>query len=182
MSLVPKAVCFVKGKGFHKSKLGSFEQALRYAGIAKYNIVKVSSILPPYCIEIPKEDGLAQLRAGQVVYVVMSRASSNEFNRLISASIGVAKPADQRTYGYLSEHHAFGVKPEKTGEFSEDLAAEMLATTLGIPFNPEANYDEKKEIFRMDGKIVETKNITESATVREENEWCTVLVGAIFII
>lgn len=182
MSLVPKAVFFVKGKGFHKSKLGSFEQALRYAGIAKYNIVKVSSILPPYCIEIPKEDGLAQIRAGQVVYVVMSRASSNEFNRLISASLGVAKPADQRTYGYLSEHHAFGVKPEKAGEFSEDLAAEMLATTLGIPFDPEANYDEKKEIFRMDGKIVETKNITESATVREENEWATVIVAAVFII
>ena len=96
--------------------------------------------------------------------------------------MGVAKPADQRTYGYLSEHHAFGVKPEKAGEFSEDLAAEMLATTLGIPFDPEANYDEKKESFRMDGKIVETKNITESATVREENEWTTVIVAAVFII
>ncbi|MFX0186454.1 MAG: pyruvoyl-dependent arginine decarboxylase [Candidatus Hodarchaeota archaeon] len=182
MSLVPKSVFFVKGKGFHKSKLGSFEQALRSAGIAKYNLVEVSSILPPYCIEIPKEDGLAQLRAGQVVYVVKSRASSNEFNRLISASIGVAKPADQRIYGYLSEHHAFGVKPEKAGEFSEDLAAEMLASTLGVPFDPEADYDEKREIFRMDGKIVETKNITESATVREENEWATVIVAAVFII
>ena len=182
MSLVPKAVCFVKGKGFHKSKLGSFEQALRDASIAKYNIVKVSSILPPYCIEIPKEDGIAQLRAGQVLYTVLSRASSNEFNRLICASIGIAKPADSRTYGYLSEHHAFGVKPEKVGEFAEDLAAEMLATTLGVPFNSEADYDEKQEIFRMNGKIVETKNITESATVKEENEWATVLVAAFFIL
>ncbi|MFX1258499.1 MAG: pyruvoyl-dependent arginine decarboxylase [Promethearchaeota archaeon] len=182
MSLVPKAVCFVKGKGFHKSKLGSFEQALREAGIAKYNLVKVSSILPPYCIEIPKEDGLAQLRDGQILYTVFSRVSSNEFNRLISASLGVAKPADKKIYGYLSEHHAFGVTPEKAGEFAEDLAAEMLATTLGIPFDPEANYDEKQEIFRMNGKIVETKNISESATVRQENEWATVLVAAIFIL
>jgi len=182
MSLVPKAVCFVRGKGFHKSKLGSFEQALRDGGIAKYNIVKVSSILPPYCIEIPKEDGLPQLRAGQVLYTVLSRASSNEFNRLICASIGIAKPGDSRTYGYLSEHHTFGVKPEKAGEFAEDLAAEMLATTLGVPFDSEADYDEKQEIFRMNGKIVETKNITESATVREENEWATVLVAAVFIV
>jgi len=182
MSLVPKAVCFVKGKGFHKSKLGSFEQALRDGGIAKYYLVKVSSILPPYCIEISKEDGLAQLRAGQVVYTVMSRASSNEFNRLICTSIGVAKPADAKAYGYLSEHHAFGVKPEKVGDFAEDLAAEMLATTLGVPFDSNADYDEKQEIFRMDGKIVETKNITESASVREENEWATVLVAAVFIL
>ncbi|MHA1292757.1 MAG: pyruvoyl-dependent arginine decarboxylase [Promethearchaeota archaeon] len=182
MSLIPNAVFFVKGVGYHKSKLGSFEQALRDAGIAQFNLVKISSILPPYCIEIPREDGLAQLRSGQIVYTVMSRASSNELNRLISASIGVAKPADQRTYGYLSEHHAFGVKPEKVGEFAEDLAAEMLATTLGIPFDSEANYDEKQEIFKMDGKIVETKNITSSATVRKENEWLTVLAAAVFIL
>ncbi|MHA2050747.1 MAG: pyruvoyl-dependent arginine decarboxylase [Promethearchaeota archaeon] len=177
MSFVPKSVFFVKGIGYHKTKLGSFEQALRNAGIAIYNLVKVSSILPPYCIEISKEDGLAQLRAGQVVYAVLSRASSDEYNRLISA-----KPADSRTYGYLSEYHEFGVRPEKSGDIAEDLAAEMLATTLGVPFDPEANYDEKKEIFKMDGKIVETKNVTESATVREEGEWLTVLAAAVFIL
>ena len=182
MSFVPKSVFFVTGKGYHKSKLGSFEQALRNAEIAIYNLVKVSSILPPYCLEIPKDDGLAQLRPGQIIYAVLSRVSSNEYNRLISASIGVAKPADTRTYGYLSEHHEFGVKPEKAGEFAEDLAAEMLATTLGVSFNPEANYDEKREIFKMDGKIVETKNYTESGIVREEGEWLTVLAAAVFII
>ena len=182
MSFVPRTLFFVKGKGYHKSKLGSFEQALRSAGIAKFNIVKVSSILPPYCIEIPKEDGLAQLRAGQVLFSVMSRASSNEYNRLISASIGIAKPSDQKTYGYLSEHHAFGVKPEDAGEFAEDLAAEMLATTLGVSFDPEANYDEKKESFKMDGKIVETNNTTESGIVRAEGEWLTILAAAIFIL
>ena len=182
MSLVPKGVFFTKGKGYHKSELGSFEQALRDAGIESYNIVTVSSILPPYCIEIPKEDGLAQLRSGQIIYAVLSRLSSNEYNRLISASIGVAKPADQRTYGYLSEHHAFGGKPENVGEFAEDLAAEMLATTLGVPFDSDADYDEKKEIYKMDEKIVETKNITESATVRKEGEWLSVLAAAIFIV
>ena len=182
MSLVPKAVFFVKGVGYHKSRLGSFEQALRDAGIAQYNLVKVSSIFPPYCIEIPQNDGFAQLRDGQIVYTVMSRVSSDEYNRLVTAAIGVAKPADQRTYGYLSEHHAFGVKPEKSGEFAEDLAAEMLATTLGVDFDPEANYDEKQEIFKMNGKIVETKSITSSATVKEEGEWLTVLAAAIFII
>lgn len=182
MSFIPKAVFFVTGKGFHKSKLGWFEQALRDANIPIYNIVKVSSILPPYCIEIPKEDGFEQLRPGQIVYTVLSRVSSNEYNRLISASIGVAKPADTRTYGYLSEYHEFGLKPEKAGDIAEDLAAEMLATTLGVLFDPEANYDEKREIFKMDGKIVETKNYTESATVREEGEWLTVLAAAVFII
>ena len=182
MSLVPKAVFFVKGTGFHKSELGSFEQALRDANIENFNLVSVSSILPPYCMEIPPEDGLAQLRSGQIVYTVMSRVCSDEYNRLICASIGVAKPADQRVYGYLSEYHVYGVKPEKAGETAEDLAAEMLASTLGIEFDPDANYDEKMEIYKLDGKIIETKNITACATVREEGEWCTVLAAAVFII
>ncbi|MFW9988295.1 MAG: pyruvoyl-dependent arginine decarboxylase [Candidatus Odinarchaeota archaeon] len=182
MSLVPKKVFFVSGKGFHKSKLAAFEEALRDAGIEKFNLVNVSSIFPPYCIEINKEDGLKQLRPGQIVYAVLARLTSNEFNRLICAAIGVAKPADKGNYGYLSEHHSFGVKPEKVGDIAEDLAAEMLATTLGVPFDPNANYDEKKEVFKMDGKIVETKSITAYATVREEDEWASVLAAAIFIL
>ncbi len=182
MSLVPKKIFFVKGKGFHQSKLSSFEQALRDANIEKFNIVQVSSIFPPYCIEIAKEDGIKQLRAGQIVYAVLARASSNEYNRLICASIGAAKPADKGQYGYLSEHHTYGVKPEKAGDVAEDLAAEMLATTLGVPFNSEADYDDKQEIFRMNGKIIETKNITSYATVKEENEWATVLAAAVFIL
>ncbi len=182
MSLIPKKVFFVEGKGFHKSKLAAFEQALRDAGIEKYNIVNVSSIFPPYCIEINKEDGLKQLRPGQIIYAVLARVDSNEYNRVICASIGVAKPAEKSQYGYLAEYHTFGVKPEKAGETAEDLAAEMLATTLGIHFDPDANYDEKKEVFKMDGKIVETKSITASATVRDEDEWASVVAAAIFIL
>jgi len=182
MSLVPKKVFFVKGKGFHKSKLAAFELALRNAGIEKFNLVNVSSILPPYCIEISKEDGLKQLRPGQIVYTVMARANSNEYNRLISSSIGVAKPANKEHYGYLSEHHTYGVKAEKTGDIAEDLAAEMLATTLGVLFDPNANYDEKREVYKMGGKIVETKNITEDATVRNEDEWASVIAAAVFIL
>ena len=181
MSLIPKKVIFVKGKGFHKAKLVSFEQALRDAGIEKYNLVKVSSILPPHCIEINHEKGLKQLSPGQIIYTVLSKISSNEYNRLISASIGVAKPAEKDNYGYLSEHHDFDTNSQEVGYFAENLAAEMLATTLGIPFNAHLNYDEKNEVFKMGGKIVETKNITISSTVKREGEWATVLAAAIFI-
>ena len=182
MSLVPKKVFFVKGKEYHKSELGSFEEALRDAGIEQFNLVQVSSILPPYCSEFTKKEGLKQLQAGQIVFTVLTRISSNEFNRLICASIGVAKPAYKTSYGYLSEHHAYGVTPEKVGDVAEDLAAEMLATTLGIPFDPNANYDEKLATFKMDGRVIETKDITESAVVRKEGEYCTVLAAALFII
>ncbi len=183
MSLVPKKIFFVKGKGFSSnSKLRSFEEALRDAGIEKFNLVKVSSIIPPHCKEVIKSEGLKHLETGQIVYSILSKISSNNKKELICSSIGVAKPADEEFYGYLSEYHSIGIKPEKIGKNTEGLAAEMLATTLGIPFNSESNYDEKQEIFKINGKIIETKNITEFTTVKNEGEWATVLAAAIFIL
>lgn len=183
MSLVPKKIFFVKGKGFSlNSKLRSFEEALRNAGIEKFNLVKVSSIIPPQCKEVMKSEGLKHLETGQVVYSVLSKISSNNKDDLICSSIGVAKPTSEGFYGYLSEHHSIDIKPEKLGEISEGLAAEMLATTLGISFNFESDYAKKKEILRIDGKIIEIKNITESTTIKKDGEWATVLVAAVFIL
>jgi len=125
---------FTKGVGVHKEKLSSFELALRDAGIEKCNLVYVSSIFPPNCKTITKEKGVEFLKPGQITYCVMAKNETNEPNRLISASIGLAIPKDNKQYGYLSEHHSFGEKAVKSGDYAEDLAATMLATTLGIQF------------------------------------------------
>jgi arginine decarboxylase len=180
--MIPKYVFFTRGVGTHPKELQSFEAALRDAGISQFNLVSVSSILPPNCKELSREEGLAKMQAGQIVFVVMARHSSNEKNRLVSASIGVAKPKHANEYGYLSEHHCFGKDEKTVGDFSEDLAASMLASTLGVPFNVDAAYDEKREIFLMSDKIVETKSITASAVVKEEDVYTTVVAAAVFII
>ncbi|MHA2122623.1 MAG: pyruvoyl-dependent arginine decarboxylase [Promethearchaeota archaeon] len=183
MSLIPKKIFFVKGKGISSdSELQSFEQALRAAGIEKYNLVRVSSIIPPNCKEIDKEEGLKILKVGQIVYTVISRISSNLKNDVITSSIGVAKPTNEATYGYLSEYHTSGKDPIKIGRLAEVIAAEMLATTLGIPINSRSNQNEKLANYKFNGKIIETKNIAESATVNKEGEWVTVIAAAIFII
>src|SRR3990167_5319314 len=130
--MVPKKIFFTKGVGRHKERLSSFEAALRDAGIEKFNLVYVSSILPPHCKIISKEDGLKLMSPGEIIFCVMARQDTNEHNRLVASSIGVAIPADENQYGYLSEHHPHGETEEKAGEYAEDLAARMLATTLGI--------------------------------------------------
>ena len=133
---VPKRMFLTKGVGKHKERLSSFEMALRNAGIAAFNLVSVSSIYPPECKIISKEKGLAELSPGQITHAVISRNVTNEPNRLIAASIGVAIPKDPKLYGYLSEHHSFGQPAVQAGYYSEDLAAEMLATILDVPFDP----------------------------------------------
>jgi arginine decarboxylase len=180
-TMVPKKVFFTKGVGVHKEKLASFEMALRVAGLAHCNLVLVSSIYPPGCKTIPKEEGLKLLRPGEIVFAVYDRESNNEPNRLVAASVGLAVPSDSSMHGYLSEHHSFGETDEKAGEYAEDLAASMLATTLGIEFNPEMDWDEREQIFKMSGKIVRTTNITQSAVGNKDGLWTTVFAAAVFI-
>ena len=179
--MVPKKVFFTKGVGVHRERLSSFEMALRVAGLAHCNLVLVSSIYPPGCKIIPKEEGLKLLRPGEIVFAVYDRQSNNEPNRLIAASVGLAIPADSSMHGYLSEHHSFGETDEKAGDYAEDLAASMLATTVGIEFNPEMDWDEREQIFKMSGKIVRTTNITQSAVGNKDGLWTTVFAAAVFI-
>jgi arginine decarboxylase len=180
--MVPKKVFLTKGVGKDKEKLTSFEKALRDAGIAQFNLVSISSIFPPGCKLIPKKEGLKLLKPGQIVYVVLSRNSTNEPHRLITASVGIAIPKDPNQYGYLSEHEGFGETEEKAGDYAEDLAATMLATILGLEFDPESSYDEKKEIWKMSGRIVKTTNITQSAIGDKNGLWTTVVAAAVFIL
>lgn len=180
--LVPKKVFFTKGVGTHKDKLTSFELALRDAGIEKFNLVTVSSILPPNCEITTKAKGLPMLNAGEIVFVVLSRNESNEHNRLISASVGAAVPADRSQYGYLSEYHSFGESEDTAGDYAEDLAASMLASTLGVEFDLNQSWDEKEAIFKMSGKFVKTTNITQSMVVDKQGEWTSVLAAAVFVL
>jgi len=179
--MVPNKIFFTKGIGRHKDNLQSFELALRDGGIEKYNLVTVSSIFPPNCSIVPRDEGLKQLRPGQVVYCVMARNATNEPNRLVAASVGLAVPVEKDTYGYLSEHHSFGETDEKAGDYAEDIAATMLATTLGIEFDPLKDYDEREQIYKMSGKILRTSNVTQSAVGHKDGLWTTVIAVAMFI-
>jgi arginine decarboxylase len=178
--VVPTRMFFTKGVGRAKEKLTSFEAALRHAKIAPYNLVKVSSIYPPNCKIVTREEGLRDLDPGSILYCVMSENFTNEPNRLIAAAIGLAIPADKAVYGYLSEHHSFGETDEKSGEFAEDLAATMLASSLGIPFDPDQDYIARKDIFMLSKKVVKTRNITQSARGDKTGQWTTVCAAAVF--
>lgn len=179
--MVPKTMFLTKGMGKHKEKLTSFEMALRSAGIEKYNIVRVSSIFPPGCKIITRGTGLKHLSPGEVVFCVISENSTNEPHRLIASSIGIAVPKEKESYGYLSEHHSYGQKEEDAGDYAESLAAEMLATTLGVEFDENASWDEQKEYYKISDKIVKTANITQTAIGDKNGLWTTVIAAAVLI-
>jgi len=178
---IPEKIFLTKGVGTHKERLASFELALRDAGIAFCNLVYVSSILPPNCNVLSKNEGLELLKPGQIVFCVMSRIDTNEPNRLMAAAIGMAVPSDRTVYGYLSEHKSYGQTQEKAGDYAEDLAASMLASTLGGPIDVDSAWDIKQEIWNISGKKVTTRNICQSAEGNKDGLWTTAIATAIMI-
>jgi arginine decarboxylase len=180
-SFVPTKLFFTRGVGVHRHRLQSFEGALRKAGIAHLNLVEVSSIMPPHARIVSRASGLEEVSPGQITFTVLARADTDEPNRLVAASIGLATPADKNNYGYLSEHHSFGETERKCGDYSEDLAATMLASTLGIAFDPDTDYDERREIFRMSGRIVRTRSVAQSARGNKDGLWTTVVAAAVLL-
>jgi arginine decarboxylase len=181
MSNIPTKIFLTKGVGKHREKLQSFEMALRDAGIAQYNLVRVSSIFPPGCRIISRNEGVAALKAGQVVFCVLSDNATNEPHRLLAASVGLSMPSDRSRYGYLSEHHSFGQNEKTAGDYAEDLSAEMLATILGVKFEPDKSWNERIGSWTISREIVKTMNVTQSAMGDKNGLWTTVVAGAIFV-
>src|SRR6516225_1186138 len=178
---VPKHVFLTRGIGTHRQQLSAFEYALRDADIEQQNLVSVSSILPPHCELITHQAGVAAMHPGEITFCVMARAETNEPGRCIMAGIGLARPKDSTHYGYISEHHGFGMSEVETSEYVEDLAATMLASTLGIDFNPDAAWNERKRAYEMSDLIVDTQSIVAAAQGSPHGEWTCVVASAVFL-
>lgn len=179
-TLVPTKMFLTKGVGRHKYQLKSFEMALRQAGVAHLNLVTVSSILPPKCKIISKEKGLKLLTPGAISFCVMARSDTNEHGRLVASSIGVAVPKDGNKWGYLSEVHGHGMNSQQAGDMAEDLAADMLGTTLGMELDPDTAWSEKEQAYKSSGLFIKTTNMTQTAK-GQEGLWTTTIALAMFL-
>jgi arginine decarboxylase len=177
---IPQQVFLTSGIGVHRHQLTAFEYALREADIEQQNLVSVSSILPPGCKLVRRKEGVATLRPGEITFCVMARAETNEPGRRISASIGLARPTDPKMYGYISEHHGFGMTRRESGEHAEDLAATMLASTLGIDFNPDDAWNERKQLYEHSKLIIGSSSMTAAARGEARGLWTCAIAAAVF--
>src|ERR1700733_6077682 len=177
---IPKRVFLTRGIGVHRQQLSAFEYALRDADIEQQNLVSVSSILPANCALIDAKTGIAMLSSGEITFCVMARSETNEAGRRIAAGIGLARPKDPAHYGYISEHHAFGMTNAEMRDYVEDLAATMLASTLGVEFNLDAAWDERKRVYALSDLIVDSLSITAFAEGAPSGDWTCAVAAAVF--
>jgi arginine decarboxylase len=177
---MPTSIFLTRGIGVHRDRLTSFELALRDADIEQQNLVSISSILPPRCRLIAREEGVPTLLPGEITFSVLARAETDEPGRRIHASIGLARPTDADMYGYIAEHHGFGMTADQSGEYSEDLAATMLASTLGIEFDPSAAWNERKKLYEHSNLIIDSLSVTAAAQGDDAGRWTCAVAAAVF--
>lgn len=84
--------------------LNAFDHALLDAGVGDCNLIRLSSILPPGCQRVERQ----QLPYGALVPVAYADMTSSEVGAWISAAVSVAIPADPTLPGLIMEHHGFG--------------------------------------------------------------------------
>ena len=182
LDLVAKKLFLTKGKGVHEDRLTSFEYALRDAGIAGTNLVLISSIFPPYAKLISRKEGLNIIKPGQILFSIYSKNQTNEPHRLCAASVGIAQPKDANRYGYLSEYDSYGQTEKQAGDYAEDVAAQMLASSLGIHFDIDKSWDEKRQQWNISGEIYKTSNTTQIAIGNKDGKWTTVFAAAVLLV
>jgi len=102
IEMIPKEFFVTSGKATSPvSELNAFDLALKKAGIAKCNLVPVSSILPQGC----KERKRKEIAAGAITYAVMARMDGEE-GTTIGAGIAWAWEKS-RKYGLVAEARGY---------------------------------------------------------------------------
>ncbi len=182
LDLIAKKLFLTNGVGVHEDRLTSFEYALRDAGISGTNLVLISSIFPPNAKLVSRNEGLKLIQPGQILFTIYSKNQTNEPHRLCSASVGIARPKDTNRYGYLSEYESYGQNEQQSGDYAEDIAAQMLASSLGIPFDIDKDWNEKRQQWTISGQIYKTQNITQSAKGDKDGRWTTVFAAAVLLV
>jgi len=122
--MIPKAFFVTGGKAIGTvSKLNAFDLALKNAGIANCNLVKVSSIIPPNC----KETAPKKIPIGSITYAVISKADGRDGR--ISAGIAWGF-AEGKNFGVVAE--AYGSMDEPTTRRALKERIQEMANTRGI--------------------------------------------------
>lgn len=113
---VPTSVVLTAGSGSGATPLTAFHSALLDAGIGRFNLARVTSIVPPYA-EVVCDGGLdhrllSDMEAGTLLPVVYSAITSDADNQTVSAAVAVGYPKERSLHGVIFERSLVGTKAE----------------------------------------------------------------------
>lgn len=130
---MPKYFFLCSGRGSGTSELTSFDNALLHSGIANYNVVKVSSILPANAIQKNKID----IAEGNILFTAYASKSTSKRGEIVSAAIAVGIPKCSDQIGVIMEFSDFCSK-----SVAEDKVKAMVVEAMNF-----RNYEISEILF-----------------------------------
>ncbi|HHN81943.1 MAG TPA: arginine decarboxylase, pyruvoyl-dependent [Methanomicrobia archaeon] len=133
--LTPHSYVLLSTDADSDTPLNAFDEALRASGVANFNFIGVSSILPRYCRQAPLRE-VRNIQEGSFMYCVMSRIESDTPGATISSAIACATTTS--TVGCVAEFkgHCSGTEAEREAirraramVASRDAEVESIETT-----------------------------------------------------
>lgn len=128
----------VSSVGTGTTLLSAFDKALYNAGTHNYNLITLSSVIPPKTEIIKTKQYKAPVgEFGYRLYVVKAEVRSNDKGKVLAAGVGWYQLEDKR--GFFVEHHLEGKNEKALRREMENQITNSLKDMLesrGIIFDP----------------------------------------------
>ncbi len=160
-------IIIASGKGQGKTLLSAFDAALFDAGVSNYNLLVLSSIIPPGSVIKLQKYKTPDSEYGHRLYVVMSENRSRESGRYIGAAIGWCQEEDGR--GVFVEHHFTENSEEAVRNLLQEEVKHSLADLCrlrGYSFSPK-----KMNIKMSVAKVTDAPSSVLVVAVYESQGW-----------
>lgn len=126
--------------GTGSTLLSSFDSALQNAGVSNYNLLVLSSIIPPgSTIEDVEKYQTPEKEFGHKLYVIKADVRSDQKNEVIGAALGRYQFEDGR--GFFVEHEVLG---KNKNSVQEELKNLVTASVRDICTNRKLDFDENR--------------------------------------
>lgn len=151
-------ITITSGIGTGKTPLSAFDAALKEAGVSNYNLIPLSSIIPPGSTIRIKKFTTPEEDYGNKLYVVKAEIRTRESGKYIGAAVGWYQLPDGR--GIFVEHEKIG-DTKKAVEY--DLEEDVRNSLLDLCRSRKFPINEKN--LKMKSAITKAKDSSASALV-----------------
>jgi arginine decarboxylase len=160
------------------------QHALRQAGVADCNLVKVSSVLPPGVRLIDRAEAEQLLRPGNVVFAVIAQAVTQEPHQRLSVGVGWAIPDKPGVPGYVAEveeEQGHGMSAEACADEVGATAIRLLAERLRVKCDAETLWKKRKSGLALGRTRVLADSLTETVVGDEQGRYTAAVALAVYL-
>jgi arginine decarboxylase len=182
--LIAESFCLVAGTGTHQEDKNALDAARFAAGVHDLDLSPTTSIIPPGCKEISREEFRRRIQTpGQIVHAIGGYCMTNEEGQIASAALSVVQPDDPERESYVAEiFEKKGILPEVLTHRVQTMALQLFATRVGdTAFVVDDQWEQGRTAYAIGGMSVTLKSVVVSGVGQGKGKHTCAYVGAVLL-